>query len=89
MVQFRHHNLLDGMAALGRFDLVLCRNVLIYFDQATKARTLAAIAQSLSPDGSLILGSAETVVGLGGVFEPAPGLRGVFRTPKPETRAVA
>lgn len=89
MVQFRRHNLLDGMAALGRFDLVLCRNVLIYFDQPTKARTLAAIAQSLSPDGSLILGSAETVVGLGGVFEPTPGLRGVFRTKQAVERAVA
>ena len=51
--------------------------------------TLAAIAQGLSPDGSLILGSAETVVGLGGVFEPTPGLRGVFRTSKPAARAVA
>lgn len=89
MVQFRHHNLLDGMGTLGRFDLIFCRNVLIYFDQPTKARTLEGIAQILNPDGSLILGSAETVVGLAGAFEPTPGLRGVFRTKAETGRAVA
>jgi chemotaxis protein methyltransferase CheR len=91
MIQFRHHNLLDGMATLGRFDLIFCRNVLIYFDPATKARTLEGIANCLTSDGSLILGSAETVVGLAGSFEPTPGLRGVFRTKATATsqRAVA
>lgn len=79
MVQFRHHNLLDGMASLGRFDLILCRNVLIYFEPTKKAQTLESIAAALNPGGSLVLGSAETVVGLSGAFEPAPGLRGVFR----------
>jgi chemotaxis protein methyltransferase CheR len=79
MVQFRHHNLLDGMATLGRFDLIFCRNVLIYFEPAKKAQTLEGIAACLNPDASLVLGSAETVVGLAGAFEPTPGLRGVFR----------
>ena len=88
MVQFRHHNLLDGMATLGRFDLIFCRNVLIYFDPATKAKTLEGIAACLNPDASLILGSAETVVGLAGAFEPTPGLRGVFRV-KAAQRAAA
>lgn len=77
-VQFRHHNLLDGMATLGRFDLIFCRNVLIYFDPATKAKTLDGIVACLNPGASLVLGSAETVVGLAGAFEPTPGLRGVF-----------
>lgn len=91
MVQFRHHNLLDGMATLGKFDLIFCRNVLIYFEPAKKAQTLEGIANCLVPDGSLILGSAETVVGLAGAFEPTPGLRGVFRTRAREAsrRAVA
>lgn len=89
MVQFRHHNLLDGMATLGQFDLILCRNVLIYFDQPTKAVTLDGIARILNPEGSLILGSAETVVGLAGAFEPTPGLRGVFRAKAATQRAVA
>ena len=88
MVQFRQHNLLDGMSTLGQFDLIFCRNVLIYFDPATKARTLEGIANILAPDGALILGSAETVVGLAGSFEPRTGLRGVFRT-KSSQRAVA
>lgn len=91
MVQFRHHNLLDGMATLGRFDLIFCRNVLIYFEPAKKAQTLEGLAACLSPDASLVLGSAETVVGLAGAFEPTPGLRGVFRVkPNPAIqRAVA
>ena len=88
MVQFRHHNLLDGMATLGRFDLIFCRNVLIYFDPTTKARTLDAITACMNPDASLVLGSAETVVGLAGAFEPTPGLRGVFRV-KSAQRAAA
>ncbi len=89
MIQFRHHNLLDGMATLGQFDLIFCRNVLIYFDPATKARTLEGVANILAPDGALILGSAETVVGLAGSFEPQPGLRGVFRRKATSQRAVA
>ncbi len=91
MVQFRHHNLLDGMATLGRFDLIFCRNVLIYFEPTKKAQTLEGIAACLSPDASLVLGSAETVVGLAGAFEPTPGLRGVFRVKSGLThqRAVA
>lgn len=89
MIQFRHHNLLDGMTGLGQFDLIFCRNVLIYFDPATKARTLEGIANILAPDGALILGSAETVVGLAGSFEPQSGLRGVFRRKATNQRAVA
>lgn len=79
MVEFRQHNLLDGTGMLGRFDLILCRNVLIYFDPITKARTLESLASALEPDAALILGSAETVVGLDGAFEPREGLRGVFQ----------
>ncbi|KPF81268.1 chemotaxis protein CheR [Brevundimonas sp. AAP58] len=89
MIQFRHHNLLDGMTGLGPFDLIFCRNVLIYFDPATKAKTLEGIANILAPDGALILGSAETVVGLAGSFEPQQGLRGVFRGKATTQRAVA
>lgn len=79
MIQFRQHNLLSGVAGLGRFDLIFCRNVLIYFEPSQKAKTLETLADALNPHSSLILGSAETVVGLVGAFEPTPGLRGVFR----------
>ncbi len=78
LVTFHKHNLLDGMSGMGRFDLIFCRNVLIYFDQGRKASCLRQIACGLERDGALILGSAETVVGLDSPFVPLPGLRGTF-----------
>jgi chemotaxis protein methyltransferase CheR len=79
MVQFRPHNLMDGTAGMGRFDLIFCRNVLIYFEQGQKRWALARLAEALEPDGALVLGSAETVVGLDSAFEPMTGLRGAFK----------
>jgi chemotaxis protein methyltransferase CheR len=83
MVTWREGNLLGDLRALGRFDIVFCRNVLIYFDQPTKGRVLAAIAAQMPADGVLYLGGAETVLGITdrfaavagerGVYEPAPG----------------
>ena len=64
MVQFRTHNLLDPAAHLGMFDIVFCRNVLIYFDAPTKARALTMIARQLAADGYLFLGSADNVIGM-------------------------
>jgi len=78
MVQFREWNLLSDLRPLGRFDVVFCRNVLIYFDQPTKARVLEAIAAQMAPDGILYLGGAETVLGITPRFVPMPGERGVY-----------
>jgi len=78
MVRFREFNLLNDLKPLGRFDIVFCRNVLIYFDQPTKARVLEAIAAQMPPDGALYLGGAETVLGITGRFAPMPGERGVY-----------
>src|SRR5262249_1102120 len=61
MIQFRPFNLLHDFAHLGLFDLVFCRNVLIYFDQATKVGVLERLARSIELDGYLVLGAAETV----------------------------
>lgn len=58
-VEFRPHDLREGMAE--RFDLILCRHVLIYFDAATQRLTLARLAQSLQPGGYLALGNAESL----------------------------
>jgi len=69
-VQFRTLNLLRDFSALGRFDIVFCRNVLIYFEEATKADILARIARQMAPDGYLVLGSAESLVGTGAPFGP-------------------
>jgi chemotaxis protein methyltransferase CheR len=78
MVQYRSLNLLNDFTHLGMFDLVLCRNVLIYFDQATKINVLERIARVTERDGYLVLGAAETVVGLTDTFKPMPDRRGLY-----------
>jgi len=78
MVEYREFNLLADLRSLGRFDIVFCRNVLIYFDQPTKARVLDAIAGLLPPDGLLYLGGAETVLGITSRLVPLAGERGVY-----------
>lgn len=79
MVSFRTHNLLDGGAHLGVFDIVFCRNVLIYFDTPTKARALDLIARQMPADGLLFLGSADTVTGVSDKFAGNTHERGLFR----------
>ena len=76
--QFREFNLLGDLRPLGRFDIVFCRNVLIYFDQDTKKRVLEAIAAQMPPEGLLYLGGAETVLGITSRFAPIQGERGVY-----------
>jgi chemotaxis protein methyltransferase CheR len=78
MAQFREFNLLGDPRSLGRFDIVFCRNVLIYFDQPTKTRVLEAVATMMPPDGMLYLGGAETVLGITARFAPLLGERGVY-----------
>jgi chemotaxis protein methyltransferase CheR len=76
-VQFQIFNLLDPFAGLGDFDLILCRNVLIYFDRSDKADILDRLAHSLQDDGYLVLGASETVLGLSKSFAPLPNLCGI------------
>lgn len=78
MVQYRKMNLLDDFGSLGKFDIVFCRNVLIYFDQQTKGEILDRTARLLSDDGYLFLGAAETVIGITDTFKPMPGQRGLY-----------
>ena len=77
-VQFREWNLLSDLRPLGIFDVVFCRNVLLYFDQPTKARELDAIAAQMAPDGVLFLGAAETVLGITDRFAPLTALQGAY-----------
>ncbi len=78
MVKFRPLNLLADFSSLGTFDLVFCRNVLIYFDQDTKTGVLNRMARQMPADGFLILGAAETVVGLTDAFKPMTDQRGLY-----------
>ena len=78
MVSFKECNLLADLRGLGQFDIVFCRNVLIYFDQPTKARVLEAVARQMPTDGLLYLGGAETVLGITDRFAASPGERGVY-----------
>jgi len=79
MVQHRQLNLLHDFSQLGVFDAIFCRNVLIYFDQETKINIFNRLARTMEPDGFLVLGAAETVVGLTDVFKPFPDKRGLYR----------
>jgi chemotaxis protein methyltransferase CheR len=60
MVRFRKFNLLDSPGWLDDVDLVFCRNVLMYFDSATRLEVLEHIADTLAADGALLLGESET-----------------------------
>ncbi|MCB1508852.1 MAG: protein-glutamate O-methyltransferase CheR [Hyphomicrobiaceae bacterium] len=79
MVQYRTMNLLESFASVGQFDIVFIRNVLIYFDQPTKIDILERVARQMAPDGYMVLGAAETVVGLTDAFKPVPGARGLYQ----------
>ncbi len=78
MVQYRPFNLLHDCTPLGRFDVIFCRNVLIYFDPKTKIEVLDRLARVMEPDGYLVLGAAETVVGLTQSFKPIPDKRALY-----------
>jgi chemotaxis protein methyltransferase CheR len=79
MVQHRQLNLLQDFSHLGKFDVIFCRNVLIYFDQDTKINTLERISKMLEPDGMLMLGAAESVVGITDAFRPYSDKRGLYQ----------
>jgi len=77
-VRFKQFNLLDDPASLGVFDAIFCRNVLIYFDQATKTQVLERLSRVLAADGYLYLGGAETVLGISERFQPVADNRGIY-----------
>lgn len=79
MVKFMRVNLLDHFDNLGLYDIVFCRNVLIYFDNNTKLDIVERIADRLRPDGFLVVGGAETLVGLTDRFRPCSEHRGLFQ----------
>lgn len=78
MVKFEKFNLLDSMAKFGTIDIIFCRNVLIYFDPVTKGKVLAELSSRIAKHGFLLLGGAETVVGVTDKFKPMAGERGLY-----------
>ncbi len=78
MVRYQKLNLLSDFSHLGVFDLIFCRNVLIYFDQETKMSLLRRLGRSIADDGYLVLGAAETVVGLSDSFKTMVDYRGLY-----------
>ncbi len=78
MVQFRTLNLLRDFSSLGTFDIILCRNVLIYFEPTRKSDVLNRLSGRLAEDGMLFLGAAETVIGLTDAFLPHPEHQGMY-----------
>lgn len=83
MIQHRQLNLLQDFSNLGTFDVIFCRNVLIYFDQETKINIFNRLARQIEPDGFLVLGAAETVVGLTDTFRPIAERRGLYKPNDP------
>lgn len=79
MIRFEHRNLLDEPPAKQPFDLVLCRNVLLYFDGATRGRALARLHSALAPDGWLMLGAGETAPRQHQLFASAGCGSGLYR----------
>jgi chemotaxis protein methyltransferase CheR len=78
MVAFKPLNLIQPFGHLGVFDIIYCRNVLIYFDAETKTDVLRRVAGALNPDGAVLLGAAETVIGLSDALVPHGEHRGVY-----------
>jgi chemotaxis protein methyltransferase CheR len=75
-VKFQRANLITDMPSLGSFDVILCRNALIYFDDETRDHVIETLATMLEPDGSLFLGATETIAA--GALMPSPMIRTAF-----------
>lgn len=78
MISYQYFNLLSDMSSLGTFDIVFCRNVLIYFNEEIKADVLRRTSERMVNDGFLFLGGAETVLGITDKFTPMADKRGLY-----------
>jgi chemotaxis protein methyltransferase CheR len=78
-LQFRQHNLTQDPAPAGSFDIILCRNVMLYFSPAVRRQVFDTLASAVRPGGMLALGAGETVIGLTDHFQPCETYRGFYR----------
>lgn len=79
LASFKVDNILDPRAVSGKYDLILCRNVLLYFAPDLRAQALASIARHARPDTLLVLGAGETTIGASTFFTPASDFRGAYQ----------
>ena len=77
-IHYRRASLVTDPAPAGRFDVVLCRNVLLYLSPRVKPAVFARLAGALRPDGLFAMGAGETVIGQTGLFTPSPTIRGLY-----------
>ncbi|TCP98027.1 CheR-type MCP methyltransferase [Sphingomonas sp. PP-F2F-A104-K0414] len=89
LITFRRMNLVSDQPPPGRFDIILCRNVLLYLSTETKTGVFPKFADALNPGGKLVLGAGETVIGQTSAFEPSREFRGFYQvnTKDPRTRS--
>ncbi|MDY7030544.1 MAG: protein-glutamate O-methyltransferase CheR [Thermodesulfobacteriota bacterium] len=78
MASFKKHNLMDSFHSFGKWDIVLCRNVAIYFNLEERKKLFTKISTILEPDGYLIIGASEYLTGVCPIFEPKRYLKSVF-----------
>lgn len=91
-ITFRRHNLVGDPPPSGRFDVVLCRNVLLYLSPVLRRRVFEMMAQAVRPGGVLLLGAGETLIGLTDDFVPSQRFRGLYErvsTAQTASRSVA
>lgn len=86
-IRFRCHNVLDAPPGPDKFDLILCRNVLLYFGKETRHRAFARLHSAIASDGFLMLGAGETVVGHTRIFEPSQSRPGLYQPVEAEPGA--
>ncbi len=81
LIRFEHRNLLNPLDDIGPFDVIFCRNVVIYFDAMTRQDVFCRLADRLTPDGYLFVGSSESLADLGSRFTPQHHCRAVYYQP--------
>lgn len=82
MVSFKKLNLLQPFSIMGKFDVIFCRNVAIYFNNEDRKRVFEGLANQLNPEGALIIGSTESLFGITDIYERKQYMNSVFYTVK-------
>lgn len=79
MIHYRNYNMVNDNVFIGRFDLILCRNMLMYLSEKNKIKAFRNIEKALNPHGYLMMGSAETISGYSDKLEPCADFRGFYK----------